>query len=95
MTFPPATATDTNDNGNPTMATITYDINGVTSTSNMGYFPIGTTIVTATATDGGGNIDTCSFTVTVTKIGMCTFGTEFFYIKVHYQEKQMKMSTSF
>jgi len=38
----------------------------VTSTPASGsVFPVGTTVVTATATDTGGNVSTCTFTVTV------------------------------
>jgi hypothetical protein len=38
----------------------------VSSTPASGsVFPVGTTLVTATATDTGGNVSTCTFTVTV------------------------------
>ena len=54
-TWTPPTATD---NCNPTV--------NITSTHNPGAtFPLGTTTVTYTATDGSGNSATCSFTVTV------------------------------
>jgi hypothetical protein len=49
-----ATATDN------CAATVTYDI------APGSFFPVGTTTVTATATDPSGNTATCSFTVTVT-----------------------------
>ncbi|XP_072027028.1 neurotrypsin-like [Amphiura filiformis] len=71
FTFPPATATDTFDNGNPAPApTITYDIGSPSSiqsglTMPSGNFAIGTSTVTATATDSSGNTAVCTFTVTV------------------------------
>src|SRR5687768_4714304 len=59
-----ATATD-----NCNVATITYALTGVTSgvgtTLNGVVFNLGVTTVTWTATDGSGNIDVCSFDVTV------------------------------
>ena len=44
----------------------------VTSTQNSGFcFPVGTTIVSYTATDAKGNKAMCSFTVTVTNVTTC------------------------
>ncbi|GIV30933.1 MAG: hypothetical protein KatS3mg029_0284 [Saprospiraceae bacterium] len=54
VSYPAATATDN------CSYTISYSQNSGTS------FPVGTTTVTATATDAGGNTDDCTFTVTVT-----------------------------
>lgn len=54
VTYPAATA---NDNCN--VASLVYSQNSGT------FFPVGTTIVTATATDGSGNTASCTFNVTV------------------------------
>mgnify|MGYP003579739215 CR=1 FL=1 len=55
VTYPAATATD-NCSASPT---VTY------SQASGSVFPVGTTTVTATATDAAGNHSECSFTVTV------------------------------
>ncbi|RYG95402.1 HYR domain-containing protein, partial [archaeon] len=81
----PENITVTNDN-NVCGATVTFAATAtdnctgtiVTYSKNPGtLFPIGTTTVTATATDIGGNVSTCTFTVTVNDtqapvITMCT-----------------------
>ncbi len=54
VNFPPATATD----NCPNVTVICSPASGST-------FPVGTTTVTCTATDAGGNTATCPFTVTV------------------------------
>ena len=54
VTFPDAIATD-----NCPGVTVTY------SDTSGSFFPVGTTTVTVTATDGAGNTATCSFTITV------------------------------
>jgi len=54
VTYPAATATD-----NCSTPTITYDH------ASGSTFPVGTTTVTATATDAAGNHSSCSFNVTV------------------------------
>jgi hypothetical protein len=56
-TYSAATATD-----NCSLAGISYSQNSGT------LFPVGDTVVVATATDSSGNIETCSFTVTVTDL---------------------------
>jgi hypothetical protein len=49
----------------PALAFVTSPTYGLT---NGGCYPIGVTTVTYTATDAKGNISTCSFTITVTKV---------------------------
>ncbi|XP_072045705.1 neurotrypsin-like [Amphiura filiformis] len=69
VSFPAATVTDVNDNSNPTTPMIHYVIltsPSVQTEKPMGSFPIGTTTVQAVATDGGENMATCMFDVTVT-----------------------------
>ena len=60
-----ATVTD-----NCTLSSVTYTLTGATTgtgtTLNGVVFNLGTTTVTWTATDGSGNISTCTFDVTVT-----------------------------
>jgi hypothetical protein len=58
-----ATATD-----NCVVASITHDYNGGGNSLNGELFPVGTTTVTWTATDGGGLESTCSFDITVNSI---------------------------
>jgi hypothetical protein len=43
----------------------TTQLNVVTSHASGSFFPVGNTTVTTVATDGSGNVSTCSFTVTV------------------------------
>ncbi|MEE4117257.1 MAG: HYR domain-containing protein, partial [Marinilabiliaceae bacterium] len=57
-----ATATD-----NCTVATLVNDFNGGATLAGE-TIPAGTTTITWTATDGGGNISTCQFDITVTDI---------------------------
>ena len=67
--FPDAQATDVNDLDQSTTPVISYTIQTAspqTSLESTGQFPVGTTSVTVTATDGSGNEASCSFTVTVT-----------------------------
>jgi ELWxxDGT repeat protein len=59
VTYPPATATD----DVTAQPTITYD------RASGGTLPVGTTTLTATATDEAGNQATCTFSVTVTPKG--------------------------
>jgi len=54
VTYPPATATDA-----VGPVTIAYSV------PSGSFFPVGTTTVTVTATDGAGNVSTRTFTVTV------------------------------
>ena len=59
-----------------TNPTATDNCSGVTVTSSIASgssFPLGTTNVLVTATDAGGNTDTCSFNVTVTNDMTVTF----------------------
>ena len=68
--FPDAQATDVNDLGQSTTPVILYTIHAAspqTSQESTGQFPIGTTYVTITATDGSSNQASCLFTVTVTE----------------------------
>lgn len=61
---------------NWTVPTVSDNCVGVslTASNNPGdFFPVGTTTVTYTATDANGNIQTCSFDVTVTDIGLPSF----------------------
>lgn len=57
VNYPPAVAID-----NCSGVTVTY------SQAAGTFFPVGTTTVTVTATDGSGNTDSCSFTVTVNDV---------------------------
>jgi hypothetical protein len=47
------------------VASITHNYNGGGNTLSGQSFPVGTTTVTWTATDGGGNSSTCNFDITV------------------------------
>ncbi|NQX92454.1 MAG: HYR domain-containing protein, partial [Flavobacteriales bacterium] len=68
----PANITDVTDNGMCTAtvalgsASATDNCNAVVTNDAPAVFPVGTTIVTWTATDDAGNIDTCQQTVTIT-----------------------------
>jgi hypothetical protein len=61
-----ATATDNCQSpGPPAYPVITYTFGGATVSTTTHAYPVGSTVVTATATDYSGNIATCSYTVIV------------------------------
>ncbi|NJN33616.1 MAG: HYR domain-containing protein [Saprospiraceae bacterium] len=68
-----AIPTITDNCGTPSVSLTTSPTAGLT---NGGCFPVGVTTVTITATDAKGNVETCIFTVTVTKTDPCATDTE-------------------
>lgn len=76
----PSTQSDNTDSGlatgNVTWTEPTATDNSGTQTLTSDYspgqpFPIGTTTVTYNSTDAAGNVDTCTFTVTITGMFEC------------------------